>query len=156
MYEAVNRLKNAAQHVRRLDGEIVAEIVFLALRLAALVPDPKRALLLETACHCAGYLVTRGIRPGADMNRALDSPGRNPDVLLYLHLRLARDLGIEVPDEGVLIRFIWKRMGTVRDYLFPAPTETSRRIARIGAHLVRYVAELGSSEPVGVGDSPSS
>jgi hypothetical protein len=148
--ESLTRLKNLVQHVRGLDVELIADVLFHTLRMADHDSDAgHRRLLLETAYHCAGYVLRRRFQPGGDPNRRLDEPGGNPDVLLLLVLRLGRELGLSPGDEEIMVGLLAKRLDAVPAYGYPDPASpVAMRIARLGKEIRRHLADPSACRPI--------
>jgi hypothetical protein len=125
-----------------LDETLAGNILFQCLKMAEFFRDSRRVELLNTAFAITAFMVRIRSRVGADINRHLEALAANADVMFYLNIRLGRDLGIHNPLEYATLRLLERRLELIADYSFPKETPESVRIARIGRHLKKFVAEL--------------
>jgi hypothetical protein len=142
LYEVLGRYRNLLHAGGSLDETLAGNILFQCLKMAEFFRDSRRVELLNTAFAITAFMVRIRSRVGADINRHLEALAANADVMFYLNIRLGRDLGIHNPLEYATLRLLERRLELIADYSFPKETPESVRIARIGRHLKKFVAEL--------------
>ena len=137
LYDALARAGNLMAQEKPLDADLVADLLFQCLRMAGLFPDGRAGALGLAARAASRYLARIFLRVGANLSAGLDRLARNPDVILFLYMNLAREHGDPVPDESSLLRFLQRRSRMVPDYSIPRRTAESLRAARIGRELAQ-------------------
>lgn len=125
-----------------LDDDLAGNILFQCLKLAAISPAEHQERMLRTAFDISGFLVRVRSRLGSEMNRNLDVLAGNADVMLYLNVRLGRQLGTPNPQEETVIRLLRRRLGTIADYIYAQDTKESARTVRLGGFLKNFIETL--------------
>jgi hypothetical protein len=142
LYRALDRYRNLAVSGGSLDDYLAGNILLQCLKMAAHFTDSRRHALLQAAFDVSSFQVRVKSRLGADMNQDLDVVAANPDVMMYLNVRLGRELGVTNPHEEGAVRLLHRRLRTVGDYQFASSTQESARAERIGGFLKTFVADL--------------
>lgn len=146
LYRTLEWFHEALMQDRAMNTDLISDLMFQALRMShfLLENDSRQDLLYRTAYLCSQYITRINLRIGADLNQKLDTLDSNADILFYLHLRLSRELGIKIPMEDSLYRFLGRRLDSVQGYHRTLEsTESSRKIAHIGYYLKTHFEKFG-------------
>ncbi|MDP8224276.1 MAG: hypothetical protein P9L99_13010 [Candidatus Lernaella stagnicola] len=142
LYDTLHTYRELCRAGESLDDLLAGNVLFQCLKMAEHFVDQRRFNLLHIAFDISAYQVRVKSRMGSDINRNLDKLAGNADVMLYLNVRLARDLGVDNPQEEAAIRLLRRRLETIGDYAFAGRSKDSVSIARLGSYLKKFVADL--------------
>ena len=146
LYATLEDFKNQLLVGQAFDENLMGNILFQSLKMAAFYNDWRREKLLHTAFRISDYLSRINLRIGANLNQKLHILSCNPDVIFYLDIQLGRELNIENEREKALLRFLNRRLEQIMDYSILFNTQESLRIVKIGTDLKKHVKALGGVE----------
>ena len=142
LYNKLDGLVQKANSQQMVNENLLARIMTQCLILSKYLGGERKDKLLEAAFHFSNYLTRLSIHLGQEMNKNLDSLTRNPDVTMYLHMKLGKMLDKNIEKKSTYLRVVSRRIENLPEYTTRPSSPQMTKINKIGRSLSKHLPEI--------------